>query len=278
MSSKDKPVFNIMSLTNFLLFIFIFVSFYYLATGKVDGNNRILLLIVLFCVIFYMFYYSKLFDTSTELVSGITDADVHTVINSDDLSTYQNNYSITGWFYIDDWNYKYGEAKVFLQRPDEEDGESTFNPMIFFNNTENNVTIAVDCYSSQSDYEAERFFCTVNNINLQKWVHLGVVINNRTLDVYINGKLTKTCMLPGVPKVSNDSNIDVTPGNDIDNLNDNPGFKGYTSNILFFPKDLTPQQVYDEYRKGFGGNLFGSYDLKLVFYKDGQNTNTISLF
>ena len=278
MSSKDKPVFNIMSLTNFLLFIFIFVSFYYLATGKVDGNNRILLLIVLFCVIFYMFYYSKLFDTSTELVSGITDADVHTVINSDDLSTYQNNYSITGWFYIDDWNYKYGEAKVFLQRPDEEDGESTFNPMIFFNNTENNVTVAVDCYSSQTDYEAERFLCTVNNINLQKWVHLGVVINNRTLDVYINGKLTKTCMLPGVPKVSNDSNIDVTPGNDIDNLNDNPGFKGYISNILFFPKDLTPQQVYDEYRKGFGGNLFGSYDLKLVFYKDGQNTNTISLF
>tara|TARA_X000000950_G_scaffold285309_2_gene390882 strand:- start:1675 stop:2511 length:837 start_codon:yes stop_codon:yes gene_type:complete len=278
MSSKDKPVFNIMSLTNFLLFIFIFVSFYYLATGKVDGNNRIILLVVLFCVIFYMFYYSKLFDTSTELVTGITDADVHTVINSDDLSTYQNNYSITGWFYIDDWNYKYGEAKVFLQRPDQEDGENSFNPMIFFNNTENNVTIAVDCYSSQSDYEAERFFCTINNINLQKWVHLGVVINNRTLDVYINGKLTKTCMLPGVPKVNNDSNIDVTPGNNIDNLNDNPGFKGYTSNILFFPKDLTPQQVYDEYRKGFGGNLFGSYDLKLVFYKDGQNTNTISLF
>ena len=278
MSSKDKPVFNIMSLTNFLLFIFIFVSFYYLATGKVDGNNRIILLVVLFCVIFYMFYYSKLFDTSTELVTGITDADVHTVINSDDLSTYQNNYSITGWFYIDDWNYKYGEAKVFLQRPDQEDGENSFNPMIFFNNTENNVTVAVDCYSSQSDYEAERFFCTINNINLQKWVHLGVVINNRTLDVYINGKLTKTCMLPGVPKVNNDSNIDVTPGNNIDNLNDNPGFKGYTSNILFFPKDLTPQQVYDEYRKGFGGNLFGSYDLKLVFYKDGQNTNTISLF
>ena len=278
MSSKDKPVFNIMSLTNFLLFIFIFVSFYYLATGKVDGNNRVILLVVLFCLIFYMFYYSKLFDTSTELVSGITDADVHTIINSDNLSTYQNNYSITGWFYIDDWNYKYGEAKVFLQRPDQEDGENSFNPMIFFNNTENNVTVAVDCYSSQSDYEAERFFCTINNINLQKWVHLGVVINNRTLDVYINGKLTKTCMLPGVPKVNNDSNIDVTPGNDIDNLNDNPGFKGYTSNILFFPKDLTPQQVYDEYRKGFGGNIFGSYDLKLVFYKDGQNTNTISLF
>ena len=225
-----------------------------------------------------MFYNVNVFNTSTDLVSTITDANVHSTITSDNLNTYQNNYSITGWFYIDDWNYKYGEAKVFLQRPDEEDGESTFNPMIFFNNTENNVTVAVDCYSSQSDYEAERFFCTVNNINLQKWVHLGVVINNRTLDVYINGKLTKTCMLPGVPKVSNDSNIDVTPGNDIDNLNDNPGFKGYTSNILFFPKDLTPQQVYDEYRKGFGGNLFGSYDLKLVFYKDGQNTNTISLF
>ena len=42
---------------------------------------------------------------------------------------------------------------------------------------------------------------------------------------------------------------------------------------LYSSHDLTPQQVYDEYRKGLIGNLiFGNYDMKITFYKDGQET------
>ena len=86
-------------------------------------------------------------------------------------------------------------------------------------------------------------------------------------------------MLPGVPKINNESNIELTPGNNPTNLDDNAGFMGYISKIVFFPYDLTPQQVYDEYRKGFGGSLiFGNYDMKIIFYKDGQETNEFNLF
>ena len=107
-------------------------------------------------------------------------------------------------------------------------------------------------------------------------------MNNRTLDVYINGKLTKTCILPGVPRVNNDANIQITPGNNPNNLDDNAGFKGYVSKMKFFSYDMTPQQAYDEYRKGFGGSLFGAllnnYNIKLSFYKNGQETNEWNLF
>jgi hypothetical protein len=277
---NDDSYFKNFPLSTVLTFLVIFISLYYIATGKVTGTNRNILLILVFFIIIYMFYNVNVFSTSSDLVRTITDANVHSTITSDNIYSYQNNYSITGWFYIDDWNYKYGERKVLLFRPDQKNDMMHYNPLISFSPVENNLSVLIDCYSSNADNlnESNKFICKVNNINLQKWVHLGVVVNNRTLDIYINGKLTKTCMLPGVPKVNNESNIEVTPGNDPNDLNNNAGFSGYVSKMIFFSTDLTPQQVYDEYRKGFGGNIFSSYDMKLIFYKDGQETNQWDLF
>ena len=251
---------------NFLLFIFIVVGFYYIATGRVQGSQRTILIFVLLVLIFYTIYYSKLFESSTDLVSNVTDADVHSTISKDDMDSYQNNYSYSIWFYIDDWNYKYGEPKVILNRKDNLNG---FNPLVYFDPTENNVSIMLSCYGSNPETPEENFICKVKNVNLQKWVSLILVMNNRTLDVYINGKLTKTCILPGVPRVNNDADVQITPGNNPNNLDDNAGFNGYVSKMKFFSYDMTPQQAYDEYRKGFGGSLFGAllnnYNIKLSF-------------
>lgn len=267
------------SIFNFLLFIFIVVGFYYIATGSVQGSQRSILIFVLLVLIFYIIYYSKLFDSSTDLVSNVTDADVHSTISKDNMDSYQNNYSYSIWFYIDDWNYKYGEPKVLLSRKDNLNG---FNPLVYFDPTENNVSVLLSCYGSNPETPEENFICKVKNINLQKWVNLILVMNNRTLDVYINGKLTKTCILPGVPRVNNDADVQITPGNNPNNLDDNAGFNGYVSKMKFFSYDMTPQQAYDEYRKGFGGSLFGAllnnYNIKLSFYKNGQETNEWDLF
>ena len=270
---------SVKSLLNFLLFIFIIVGFYYLATGKVQGTQRTILIFVLIVLIFYIIYYSKIFDSSTDLVSNVTDADVHSTISKDDIDAYQNNYTYSIWFYIDDWNYKYGEPKVLLSRRDNMNG---FNPLVYFDPTENNVSTMISCYGSDPQQPDEKFICKVKNINLQKWVNLILVMNNRTLDVYLNGKLTKTCMLPGVPRINNNVDVQITPGNNPANLDTNPGFKGYVSKMKFFSYDLSPQQAYDEYRKGFGGSLFGAlldnYDIKLTFYKNGEETNEYDLF
>jgi len=41
--------------------------------------------------------------------------------------------------------------------------------------------------------------CVVDNISIQKWVNIIVSLYNLTLDIYIDGKLVRTCILPGVP-------------------------------------------------------------------------------
>ena len=159
---NDDSYFNNFPLSTVLIFLFIFISLYYLATGKVTGTNRNILIVIVFCTIIYMFYNVNVFNTSTDLVSTITDANVHSTITSDNLNTYQNNYSITGWFYIDDWNYKYGEPKVLLYRPDEKGGIASYNPLIYFNSVENNISVAVNCYSSDAatPETSKQFICT----------------------------------------------------------------------------------------------------------------------
>ena len=49
------------------------------------------------------------------------------------------------------------------------------------------------------------------NVPLQKWVNLIISLYGRTLDVYIDGKLVRTCVLPGVAQVNPDADILVTP-------------------------------------------------------------------
>ena len=80
MSSSDSSTFTLKFFLNLLIFVFIIVGFFYIGTGKVQGTSRTILLVVIFCSIFYLLYYSKLFDTSTDLITSITDADKHSTI------------------------------------------------------------------------------------------------------------------------------------------------------------------------------------------------------
>ena len=312
---------SLKGILNFLLIILFVVGCYNIVTGKVEGTSRIVLIVVLVAIFIYILSGSSLFSSSSTLVKSITSATTHTTIEKDDLSTSKGNFSYSCWFYVDDWNYKYGERKQLLARPDNNKG---FNPLIFFHPLQNDLEILVSCYSttptpppppgsdssSTSSQPAstessstcsndssssgststvkpgpspgsQDFICSIKNINLQKWVNLIVVLNNRTLDVYLNGKLAKTCMLPGVPRINNDTDVQITAGNNPNDMDTNAGFSGYTSNIKFFPYDLTPEDAYNVYKEGFGGSVFGSllnrYNIKFTFYKDDVETAQVNL-
>lgn len=311
---------NLQNIVNFLLIALFIVGCYNIFSGKAQGSSRIITIVLLIVLFIYFIANSTLFSTDTSLVANINNATEHSTISKDDIKSYQNNYSYSYWFYLDDWNYKYGEKKVLLARPDDNNG---MNPLIFFQPTENNLSVMISCYSvnpppqvssgasssnetssnstdepqstcvtgdqasTSSAFEpgpspgSENFICTLKNINLQKWVNLIVVLNNRTLDLYLNGKLARTCLLPGVPRINNEANIEITPGNNKSDLDQDAGFSGYTSNVRFFPYDMTPEDAFNVYKQGFGGSLFGSllnrYHITFTFYKDDQETAQINV-
>ena len=70
--------------------------------------------------------------------------------------------------------------------------------------------------------EKER--CIVENIPLQTWVAMGIVVHNKIVDVYINGKLFKSHPLNHLPLPSENK---IRYGN-------NGGFDGYLNKLTYF--------------------------------------------
>lgn len=115
--------------------------------------------------------------------------------------------------------------------------------------------------------------CTVKNFPLQKWVNLLVSVHQRTLDIYLNGKLVRTCLLEGALKVSGDGKLYVTPSN--------AGFKGWTARTQYWDDSTNPQQAYNVYKDGYGGNIIGNfinkYRVRVSFLEDNETKGSFEI-
>jgi len=107
--------------------------------------------------------------------------------------------------------------------------------------------------------------CVIDNIPIQKWVNVITSLYGRTLDVYVDGKLVRTCVIPGVPRVDNNMDINVTHGG---------GFSGWTSSFKYWSHASNPQEAYNIYKDGFGGSILGNalskYRLRFSMVKDNE--------
>ena len=351
------------------------------------------LLVVVVLIVLYLII-NWLFVTTTQLTK-MENGNVKQTIIASTLKNNNNssNYTYSTWFYVNDWNYRFGEPKILLGRLDADNNPS---PSITFDAMENNITVSVACYQHSGsasegfdtlgsatlgsadtlgsttgspcgnndsilastasiacinsiwqqsgctpnlvttadptvlmDSNTKRQIplytstlasfkalmprvaqdkqicypptasglgsaglgsaalgsaalgmsgnimthqCVVKNFPLQKWVNLLISVYGRTLDVYIDGKLVRTCILPGVAKVNPASNIVVTP---------NGGFNGWTSNFKYWANSTNPQEAYNIYKQGYGGSLFGNffnkYKIKFAFMTDNKEVSSIEI-
>jgi len=223
-------------------------------------KNIILIVVIIILLIILIRYIVK----SRSTLSGLTDAKTMTTIQSSDLDTSNttastSNFCYSIWFYIDDWNYRYGEPKVIFGRMS---GLNEPCPSVVLAATQNNLVISQEVYPGADSQPTDNssavvHTCNIPNVPLQKWVNLIVSAYGRSMDVYIDGKLVRTCVLPGVSKVDPDANVYVTP---------NGGFSGYTSSFQYWADSCDPQKAWNIYKKGYGGSWLGSlgkYTIKI---------------
>jgi len=216
------------------------------------------------------------FSSKSNKLSSMQDGNVEKVIQANDLTASTNNtsnftYSI--WFYIEDWTYKYGQKKVILNRMDADRNPS---PQIALGAFQNNLEISLQTYPDSNNAEtssiSQTHNCNIKNVPIQSWVNALISVNGRTLDVYIDGKLVRTCVMPGVAKIATNSPVSITPGG---------GFSGYTANIRYFPNATNPQEAWNIYKSGYGGNvlgnLFNKYRIKVSFLEDNKEQNSFEL-
>ena len=207
-------------------------------------------------------FFSSLWSYTTggsgsgNLVSGVHDASGSAVIkgNTAPLSGESDGaYGIQWWMYIQDWNYGYGKQKSIVKRPDATNPSIT-NPSISLHPTDNSLQVTVSLFpesqggagkivpapAGHSDATDDVFTCEVPNIPLQTWFSVSATVFGRNLDVYIDGKLVKSCFLPGVPKPAA-GDIQLTPGG---------GFSGKICDFYHYPRMLTPGDALNFWSAG----------------------------
>jgi hypothetical protein len=143
-------------------------------------------------------------------------------------------FSYSVWIYIQDWTR--GWKNIFV-KGDKSSGAGTNSsraPGLWLYPDTNALHARINTFASPNEG------CDIKNIPLQKWVHITYVLNNRTVDIYIDGKLERSCVLRGVPKL-NDSPVHVC---------DNGGFFGKISNLVYFRYAMKPDEVYKIYANG----------------------------
>lgn len=253
-----------------------------------------IIITVLVIVLVIMLLRYLLFDpyTLNNMASGTT----MTTINSSDLATNgtnvpSNNFAYSVWFYVNDWNYRYGNKKVIFGRMTS-GSSATDNsipdisgkdpcPVVYLGEIENSVSVAISCYPglnqrpTTSGGKSVMHTCTVNNVPIQRWVNLVISVYGRTLDVYIDGKLVRTCLLPGIANINSSSNVYISPSG---------GFNGWTSRFQYYPDSLNPQEVYNIYARGFSRNTLGGlfnfynpYQVQVSLLENGTTTGTLTI-
>ena len=86
-----------------------------------------------------------------------------------------------------------------------------------------------------------------------------------------NGKLVRTCVLPGTAAVDTTNNLYVTPLG---------GFEGSTTKLAYYANALNPEQAWNIYEQGYGSglsNLFGSYQLNISILQNGEPEASLTI-
>jgi hypothetical protein len=200
--------------------------------------------------------------TSSMFGTAVTTDQTPTAVNGQDEMivpagsvplTQGSDYGVQLWMYIKDWDANFGKEKVVLLRQDPTNTATT-SPRITLHPTDNSLNVSVSIFPSSTsagsstpsaanstNATGDVFTCTVENVPLQSWFSVSTTVFQRNLDIYINGRLVKSCVLPGVPKPAVG---DVRIGSKTS------GFSGQICNVHMYPNALTPADAMAFYSGG----------------------------
>jgi hypothetical protein len=240
-------------------------------------------------VLLFMFLRYMLTDPYTlqTLQNGMTSSTISaTSLATNGSNVPSSNFAYSIWFYINDWNYRYGEPKVIFGRMGSQSPSGTGSvqgvngldpcPAVVLDPVENNLSISLGCYPGVNQEPTTPggntvvHTCSVANVPVQKWVNLTISVYGRSMDVYLDGKLVRTCLLPGVASINNNSNVYVTPSG---------GFNGWTAKFQYYPSPLNPQEAWNIYSQGYTNwlSMFNAYQIQLSLVNNGTTQSSVTI-
>ena len=130
-------------LIQLVMLLLLLVCIYLIFTNSIEGRTK--LIMIIFCIVLGLYLFSKInvFNSYDEFVSVPQSAKVSIAsIEADKLKKSEGQFTMSCWIYIDDWNYKYGEQKVIMQR----NNQNFINPVIELGEYKNDLKVTLNTF------------------------------------------------------------------------------------------------------------------------------------
>jgi hypothetical protein len=256
---------------------------------------------VLIIVIIYVIY--KLMSKTTMNVSGFSDASNTVVLPCKKFGTSTNsNYGYSTWLYIDTWE-SGGQFTINKNVLTRYSAANTPLFQLYLDNDQNNLNLVINGTMGAADPSGStppttpgttkpNPACTIRNVQLQKWINITMSVYGNTVDMYLDGKLVRTCIMNNLPIALNvgDSlyiggGYNVASGTLTSPKNPSAGsdgnLQGYISNVVYKANYFTPEEAWNIYSAGYGGagmfDFITKYKLNFSITNDNQTLGEFSV-
>jgi hypothetical protein len=133
-------------------------------------------------------------------------------------------FSTSMWIHIRDWTYKYGQPKVIYQKG---------GIRVYIDGETNDLKVDIPVFNPGKTTLVETITCS--DVPLQKWVHVLLILDTRSVDIWIHGKLYISKHLSNVPKVDNEADLVLFPEG---------GYDGYFTRMIHFRYPISRLNIY----------------------------------
>lgn len=125
-------------------------------------------------------------------------------------------YSYTGWVLVKDFGKGYGKQRRIFSNDD--------SPALYIDSTSNSFVVSVKTFGTTETI-------LIPNLPAMKWIHVAIVVDQQSVDVYINGTLRQHHTLSQLPKQTTPV---VTTG---------PGWDGVLADLVYHPRTLRHTEI-----------------------------------
>jgi hypothetical protein len=125
-------------------------------------------------------------------------------------------YSYACWVLVKDFTTGYGNRRRIFSRED--------SPGLYIDSTSNSFVVTVNTFGAMETI-------LIPNLPAEKWIHFALVVDQHSVDIYINGILRQHQTLTQLPKQTTAS---VTTG---------PGWEGVLARLSYWARSLSNKEV-----------------------------------
>lgn len=215
------------------------------------------ILVVILTLVLYFFVFRNSGDTAIVQWAMVNShSQKHKEGRAKDISDKNlssSEFSVSFWMYIADWSHNYGKYKHVLHLGNNskiDDGNivcklhPTINKLVVSASVFSDSLRSSGVYLRDDMSESQRNENVSVNVPTQKWVNVVISVQDRYLDLYLNGELVISKMLSGVIKNIPMKKVFLTKYG---------GFKGRIGRVKISNRMVDGSSIFSTYRQELSG-------------------------